>query len=90
MTMAARHIHVSGRVQGVAFRWAAQTQAVRLGLRGWVRNLADGRVEVWIQGEPGAVDAMLDWLDHGPTLARVDDLSARPVQPTELGDFEVR
>ena len=90
MTVSARHVHVSGRVQGVAFRWSTRTQADRLGVRGWVRNRADGRVETWIQGDPGAVDAMLDWLDHGPTMARVDEVAVQTVKPVELHEFEVR
>lgn len=65
---------VSGRVQGVGFRAATQGEARRLGLCGWARNLADGRVEVLAQGEPGAVRQLEQWLWQGPRLARVDSV----------------
>lgn len=62
---------VGGRVQGVAFRAATREQAMRLGLTGYARNLADGRVEVLICGEPTAVAQLRDWLRTGPALANV-------------------
>lgn len=66
------HVFVSGMVQGVGFRHATYRQALKLGLRGWVRNLPDGRVEALIQGERPALDQILAWCSHGPALARVD------------------
>jgi acylphosphatase len=63
---------VSGRVQGVGFRASAQQVARRLDLAGWVRNLADGRVELEAEGPPAVIDQLLDWLRKGPSLARVD------------------
>lgn len=63
---------VSGRVQGVAFRAHARREAERLGVVGHARNLPDGRVEVQAFGTPAALDALADWLAHGPPLARVD------------------
>jgi len=89
MSATARHVFVRGRVQGVAFRWSTQKQAQRLLLVGWVRNLADGRVEAWVQGPSGAVDTMLGWLEHGPAMARVDELETRPVEPEPQDGFEV-
>jgi acylphosphatase len=68
---AARFI-VRGRVQGVAFRAHARAEALALGLQGWARNLADGRVEVCVSGEGSAIDALARWLERGPPLARVD------------------
>ena len=62
---------VSGRVQGVYFRQSCRQEARRLDLLGWVRNRPDGTVEVWMQGQPGSVDALMDWLWHGPPHARV-------------------
>lgn len=67
-----RHLMIRGRVQGVAFRASAQVEAERLGLHGWVRNRADGRVEALVAGSPTAVDGFLRWAHHGPTRARVD------------------
>ncbi|GAB3671960.1 acylphosphatase [Salinisphaera aquimarina] len=69
--MIVRHFTVSGRVQGVGFRAATCDTARRLGLNGWVRNLADGRVEIMASGEQTALDSLRDWLGDGPTLARV-------------------
>jgi len=71
MEPTARHVLVSGRVQGVGFRWHTRSRASELGLAGWVRNLPDGRVEAWLEGEEGAVRTMLAWLAHGPPAARV-------------------
>jgi acylphosphatase len=63
---------VAGRVQGVYYRGATAEQAERLQLDGWVKNLADGRVELVAAGEPGAVAALASWLWQGPPAARVD------------------
>jgi acylphosphatase len=63
---------VAGRVQGVYYRGATAEQAERLQLDGWVKNLADGRVEVVAAGEPIAVAALARWLWEGPPAARVD------------------
>ena len=90
MPSKARHVFVSGRVQGVAFRWATQEEAQRLGVGGWVRNLVDERVEVWAEGEAPGVDALLRWLEHGPPSARVDGLDVREREPEGLVGFEVR
>jgi acylphosphatase len=71
MSGSSLHVLVSGRVQGVAFRYYAQDRAVELGLTGWVRNLSDGRVELRIQGAADALESMTDWLHRGPPAARV-------------------
>jgi len=63
---------VAGRVQGVYYRAAAADEAMRLVLDGWVKNLADGRVEVVAAGEPAAVAVLVRWLWKGPPAARVD------------------
>ncbi|MBN1857650.1 acylphosphatase, partial [Candidatus Bipolaricaulota bacterium] len=55
----AAHVWVTGRVQGVFYRASAQQAAVRFGVSGWVRNLADGRVEVWAEGSPQAVERLV-------------------------------
>jgi acylphosphatase len=79
----ALHILVSGRVQGVGFRYSCYVQARRLGLGGWVRNTPEGDVEIWLEGPgPDQIEAMLDWLRRGPPYARVDKLRCDPVLPT--------
>ena len=72
------HVLVAGRVQGVGYRDAMCTQALRHGVRGWVRNRRDGNVEAVLQGEAAAVDALLAWARRGPPAARVTEVAARP------------
>ena len=86
----ARHGFVGGRVQGVAFRYYTREKAEQLGIAGWVRNLHDGRVEVWIEGEPGALEAMSSWLRQGPRGARVDRLELHEVECANLQSFAIR
>lgn len=85
-----RSVFVSGRVQGVGFRYSTRDQAVRLGVAGWVRNLPDGRVEAFVEGEPKAVTAMLDWLRSGPPGASVDDVRSSDVEADDATDFRIR
>ena len=66
------HVFVSGLVQGVFFRQNAKRVADSLGLRGWVRNLRDGRVEAVIEGPEEKVAEMVEWMKRGPPLARVE------------------
>jgi len=65
---------VTGRVQGVGYRYFVQATAVSLGLTGSVRNLADGAVEVAAEGEPAALQALVAALHRGPTAARVTNV----------------
>ena len=86
----ARHVFVRGRVQGVAFRWATHDRACDLGVGGWVRNLPDGAVEAWLEGEVPAVEALVTWLRRGPPAARVAGIELVPRAPEGLFDFEIR
>lgn len=82
---------VSGRVQGVGFRWFTEREALRRGVQGYVRNLSDGRVEVWAQADPETLAAFCARLRKGPTAARVDGVEMRPVAvDASLSAFEVR
>jgi len=84
------HVVISGRVQGVAFRYYAQRWATELGLTGWVRNLYDGGVEVVAEGKKDGLDALLTRLRRGPSLAVVEDLEIVWEEPTgEFPDFRV-
>jgi acylphosphatase len=74
MPLARAHLYVSGRVQGVGFRFSAVDAARRLGLHGWVRNLPDGRVESEAEGEQTQVEAFVAWCRRGPPAAEVDDV----------------
>ena len=69
-------VTITGRVQGVSFRAWTQAQARALGLRGWVRNTADGGVEAFLAGDPQAIADMLDRLEQGPRAARVNRVAA--------------
>ena len=88
-----RAVHglVSGRVQGVFYRASFQRTASSLGLTGWVRNLADGRVEFLVQGAPEGVRKIVDWAGEGPAHARVAGVDCRDVAfDPGLTDFEIR
>ncbi len=67
------HVVVSGRVQGVAFRYYAEKWATSLGVTGWVRNLDDGRVEAVAEGEREVLDRFVNLMRAGPRAARVED-----------------
>jgi len=89
MTTTAVQVKVTGRVQGVAFRWEAQHQAERLGVTGWVRNEPDGSVAAHVEGEADAVNDMVVWLRQGPPAARVRDVAVVPVTAIGAGSFEI-
>ena len=83
-------VFVDGRVQGVAYRFFAEKYAGRLGVTGWVRNLADGRVEVLAEGAAGQIEAFLARLREGPSLARIDGFEVRREPSTgEFRDFRI-
>ncbi|SFG50232.1 acylphosphatase [Palleronia marisminoris] len=86
----ARHVHVTGRVQGVGYRAWTRDEAQRLGLGGWVRNREDGSVEILLEGPEPAVAEMIQRLRDGPFAARVDDVQASDGIPEGAVDFEIR
>lgn len=81
--MLARRFLVTGRVQGVGFRWFVEREAHLLGMAGWVRNNADGRVEVFAQGTAQQLGALRAKLYQGPRAARVDNVDELEAQPKD-------
>jgi acylphosphatase len=85
------HVFISGRVQGVAFRHYTVETARSLNLKGWVRNLDDGRVEAVIEGDDDLVDAMLAWCGRGPSLAHVTHVDVQEESVSaQYEDFKIR
>jgi acylphosphatase len=83
----ARRLEISGRVQGVGFRYFLTHAARQHGLRGWVRNRRDGRVEALLIGEEAGVAAATEECRRGPPQARVDRLDVAPAQDDGGTDF---
>ncbi|GLS15293.1 acylphosphatase [Hydrogenophaga electricum] len=86
-----RHLRITGHVQGVGYRWNMAQQARALGLTGWVRNRRDGSVEALATGPVDAVQALIDWAQRGPAMARVEGVAVAEVESGEvLSGFEQR
>ena len=88
--MIAGRVRVTGRVQGVFFRAWTRNEAEALGVGGWVRNCSDGSVEAHVEGEPDAVDPLIDSIRAGPPGARVDQVTVDAVESAGLSSFDVR
>jgi acylphosphatase len=84
------HCYVTGQVQGVFYRATTESQASRLGLAGWVRNLPDGRVELVAQGPRARVTELRAWLAQGPASARVERVECQEQPPGPESGFSVR
>jgi acylphosphatase len=85
------HVHISGRVQGVFFRAETQRTAKSFNLTGWVRNIADGRVEAVLEGEDENVDKMLKRCHTGPPAAKVEEvLTEEEPYTSEFSDFSIK
>lgn len=85
------HIFISGLVQGVFFRSTTEQMAGVLGLKGWVRNTENGKVEVLIEGEKEKVEEMIKWLHKGSSMARVEKVDIEWQEyKGEFPDFKIR
>lgn len=82
-----RRLRATGRVQGVGYRFSLVAMAGQLGLKGWVRNCADGSVEAVVQGETKAVEDLFAWAQQGPPHARVDQVRGSEAGEDERGPF---
>ncbi|TMH41782.1 MAG: acylphosphatase [Betaproteobacteria bacterium] len=85
----AKRLVISGRVQGVGFRYSMVEEAERLHVTGWVRNRRDGTVEAVVDGAAAAVDAILSWARRGPRGAHVTDVEVAEI-PESFERFELR
>jgi len=83
------HVLIAGRVQGVGYRAWLQQRAQMLGVYGWVRNLADGRVEAWLEGDAVQVTQLLAETHRGPALAVPQKIEHWHVAGRAYGDFSV-
>lgn len=85
------HSYISGRVQAVGYRQTCRSVARSLNLVGWVRNLGDGRVEMFAQGEATSVDQLIDWAWTGPSMALVTGVESDSVPiDANLTDFFIQ
>ncbi|MFZ1135011.1 MAG: acylphosphatase [Candidatus Korobacteraceae bacterium] len=84
-----RRYLVSGRVQGVGFRWFVEREAATLGVTGWVRNREDGRVEVMATGTREQLSTLHGRLREGPRASRVDEVAVSPAPFLEAKSFGI-
>ena len=89
MSNICKQVFVSGKVQGVYYRANTVEQAKINGIKGWVKNLPDGRVEAHIEGSCHAIDSILQWMHHGPEHAEVDDIVVLDITPSGYTNFVI-
>ena len=82
-------LHITGRVQGVFYRKSTQETAVELGLKGWVRNEADGTVKVEVEGSEDQLKEFVDWCKEGPPAAKVENVDIEESALKGYRSFEV-
>ena len=89
--MITRRLRITGRVQGVGYRYGLRDEAQRLGVTGWVRNRLDGSVEAVVQGAPAQVEQLIAWARRGPPAARVADVGVDALEGSDsYAKFELR
>jgi acylphosphatase len=82
-------IFVTGRVQGVGYRWSAVYEARRLGIYGYVKNLADGSVYIEAEGAPEQLNKFVEWCRKGPGTGSVKNVVADAFPPVNYREFRV-
>ncbi|WGW13868.1 acylphosphatase [Saxibacter everestensis] len=90
MNVVRRLVTVTGSVQGVSFRYYCKKTAQRLGVSGWVGNQPDGSVMAVLEGDSDLVEATVEWMRHGPRLARIDQVSVVEEEPQGETGFMIR
>ncbi len=84
------HLFISGKVQGVWYRQSMLHEAIKLGIKGWVKNLSDGRVEAVIEGEEDALKKLINWCQIGPPEAIVNNVEIiEEVTTSEFSSFKI-
>jgi acylphosphatase len=89
MMQICQHFFITGRVQGVSFRYYTRHKAIELGLVGWVRNLTDGRVEAVACGDARAMALFQNWLAQGSTLAKVTHIETKTLPYQQFDNFQI-
>jgi len=85
------HVYISGKVQGVWYRASTKQKAEQLGIKGWVRNLPDGRVEAFFQGDNRAIEEIIKWCNIGPKLSKVTDVVIDEVESSDFfSEFKIK
>jgi acylphosphatase len=84
------HLLIKGTVQGVNYRVSAKEQAIRLSIKGWVRNTPEGDVEITATGNTAALGQFANWCRRGPTHASVTTVESNPLPETPFSSFEIR
>ena len=85
------HLIISGRVQGVDYRYSTYHQAISIGAKGWVRNIPNNKVEIIFEGEEPELNKMIQWCYQGPPMARVDNIEITEQKfKNEFKDFSIK
>ena len=89
MNETAIHVWVSGRVQGVSYRYYTKLKAEELGIKGWVKNLPDSRVEAWFEGSEEQLLAIAQWCKSGSPMAMVTGIEQQTETAQGFQDFQI-
>lgn len=85
-----KHIFISGRVQSVGFRAFTKREASALNVKGWVKNLRDGRVELVIQAKKNNIDKMIQKIKKGPSFAKVENIEIKEENLSDFKKFKIK